>query len=56
MIEVKTEVNPLCAKCRRDCKQGSHLKIVSCKLYDPVPAEDPRQLSLFETPPKGGKP
>ena len=52
------EINKLCLKCRKDCKQESHLTIVRCKLFEPVPEQteglksDPRG----EVAPKGKRP
>jgi len=52
----KQELNTLCKKCLRPCKQPSNCLLISCPRYQPPPfkIETPKfsQLDLFATPKK----
>jgi len=33
------DVNKVCRKCRRSCKQIAAVKVVKCELFEPIPEQ-----------------
>ena len=36
----KEEINPLCLKCKKLCKQKESHGIIECRMWDPIDRED----------------
>ncbi len=44
-MRVEADINEICRRCLKKCKQTSNVRVVRCELYEPIPEQEELDLS-----------